>query len=371
MNFKQIETAIIGGLGNVGISTFTEIMNLDRATVFFDIKSKSNQKKAKKLLRKHPKLLEVYWGDITQYDDIKRFFELYVGIKHVIHLAAIIPPLAYQKPELTYLVNVEGTKMLVGVLEKLSSPPTLLYTSSVAVYGDRLLDNYINISDPVKPNQGDNYAESKVEAENIIKNSSIKYLIFRLSFITSLNLKMDPLMFNVPLDTSIEILDTRDVGFALAKATINPDIKTGVYHLAGGLRSRTTYREFVNKMMKLFGFGKNPFPEEAFAKNNFSCGFMETTKSEYYLEYQRITLEEFYSQVKVKYRIIRWIVSSLRTIILPFFTQSLLKQSPFYHETLSAKIGSKNISDRRKPLANIIQLEQESEYTHPTVTKSD
>ncbi len=349
-----MKVAIIGGFGNVGKSTLLELMNIKMKTIVFDIKSKNNQKEAKSFSKKYPKLIEVFWGDLTNYDDIERFFELHEGITHVLHLAAIIPPLAYKKPVLTNLVNVEGTKILIEVLQKLSNPPVIIYTSSVAVYGDRLNNNFIKLTDPVKPNPGDNYAESKIKAERIIQESSLKYLIFRLSFITSSDLKMDPLMFNVPLDTSIEIVDTRDVGLALTHAT-TADMETGIYHLAGGEKNRTTYREFIDKMMRIFGFGKNPFPDQAFAKNNFSCGFMETTKSQIYLKYQRVVLDEYYSQMREKYRFIRWIVSSFRLLIRPLFTRSLLKQSAFYNSSTIVETNDRTNKLTKKPLTSLVQ----------------
>ncbi len=349
-----MKVALIGGFGNVGKSTLSELMNIKMKTIVFDRKSKTNQKEAKRFLKKYPKLIDVFWGDLTNYDDIKKFFELHDGITHVIHVAAIIPPLAYEKPALANLVNVEGTKMLVDVLQKRPNPPVIIYTSSVAVYGDRLNNNFIKLTDPVNPNPGDNYAESKIKAERIIQESSLEYLIFRLSFITSSNLKLDPLMFNVPLDTSIEVLDTRDVGIALTHATTT-NMEKGVYHLAGGEKNRTTYREFLNKMMRIFGFDKNPFPDQAFAKNNFSCGFMDTTKSQTYLKYQRVVLDEYYTQMGIKYRFIRRLVSSFRSLIRPLFTRSLLKQSAFYNSDTIVKTIDKSNKLTRKPLASLVQ----------------
>ncbi len=346
--------ALIGGFGNVGKSTLSELMNIRMRTTVFDIKSKTNQKVARRFLKRNSELIEVFWGDLTKHEDIKRFFEIHDDITHVIHVAAIIPPLAYEKPALANLVNVEGTRILVKVLQNLPNPPTIIYTSSIAVYGDRLDNNYIKLSDPINPIPGDNYAESKIKAERIIQESSLKYLIFRLSFITSSNLKVDPLMFNVPLDTSLEILDTRDVGLALAKAT-TIETESGIYHLAGGEKNRTTYREFLDIMMKLFGFSKNPFPDIAFAQKNFSCGFLDTTKSQSYLKYQRISLDEYYRQMGDKNKYTRWIVSSLRLIIQPLFTKNLLKKSEFYNLHSPIKIRNRKNNQGRKPLANLVQ----------------
>lgn len=52
---------------------------------------------------------------------------------------------------------------------------------SVAVYGDRFLDPYIKVDDPLIPALGDNYAYTKIEMEKLIQESGLSYSIFRLA----------------------------------------------------------------------------------------------------------------------------------------------------------------------------------------------
>ncbi|MHA1122289.1 MAG: NAD-dependent epimerase/dehydratase family protein [Candidatus Heimdallarchaeaceae archaeon] len=349
-----MKVLVTGSFGNIGQSTLRELLRQGKHVICFDIQNKTTERIARKYAKRSPNKVDIFWGDITKIDSIQTLFRTYPDIDYVIHTAAIIPPLALKNPQLAHKVNVEGTRNLVNELEKLENPPAIFFTSSIAVYGDRLQNNYIRVTDELKPNLNDNYAESKISAEQIIKNSSLKYRIFRLSFITSMRMKPDPLMFAMPLDTSIELLDTTDVGLALANATNLPVKRSDIFNLAGGKANRTTYREMLHEMMRLFGFDKNPFPELAFAKSNFSCGFMDTSKSQSLFSYQRLTLDEYYHKISKKFRILRFFVRLFKPIITPIFMRSLLKNSPFYVE-------SKNLV--RKPVA-IKQIGQSPPYTY-------
>jgi len=286
---------LTGAFGNVGLSTIDELLKKNYYVRVFDIFTKKNSRLAKKITSKN---IEIIWGDIR---DKKSVEEAVKGVDVVLHVAAIIPPLADKYPEFAESVNVGGTKNIVEAMEKQPVKPKLVFTSSVAVYGDRLRNPLIKPNDPLIPSKGDHYAEQKIKCEKIIRESSLDFAIFRLSYITSLNkLQLDPIMYDVPLNTCLEICDTKDVGLALANTVESNDIWGETLHIAGGKHCRTTYREYLTKMLDIFGIGHIKLPEEAFAKDNFHCGYMTTEKSQRFLHFQRLTLKEYYKQVKEK-----------------------------------------------------------------------
>jgi nucleoside-diphosphate-sugar epimerase len=96
----------------------------------------------------------------------------------VIHLAAIIPPLADKKPRLAQKVNVNGTKNLMECLEEFSPKTFFLHASSISVYGDRIKNPWIKVSDHLSPSDRDEYALTKIEAEKIIASSELHCLFF-------------------------------------------------------------------------------------------------------------------------------------------------------------------------------------------------
>ena len=280
---------LTGAFGNVGLSTLKELLNNDYNVRVFEVYNKKNRRIAKKFKNQ----VEIIWGDLRNKDDVNS------GV--IIHLAAIIPPLADTSPSLAEAVNVGGTRNIIDAMKNQVQKPKLLFTSSVAVYGDRRYNPMIDVNDPLTPSKGDYYAITKIIAEKLIRETDLDFAIFRLTYITSIDkLNMDPLMFHMPLDTSIEICDTKDVGLALVNAIECNEVWGETFNLAGGKQCRITYREYLNDMMEIFGLGRNFLPEEGFAEKDFHCGFMNTDKSQSILKYQKHTLEDYYGEVKKK-----------------------------------------------------------------------
>ncbi len=316
-----MKVLLTGAGGNVGFSTLKALTKKEYFIRIFDIKNKRN----KKLFSRYKNKVEILYGDIRNIKDVQKAVE---DIDVVIHVAAIIPPLADKNVPLSHAVNVEGSRNLVKAMESSQKNPGLIYTSSIAVYGDRRENPLIKPTDALNPNDDDEYAKQKIKAEKIIMASKLKWAIFRLTFIVSDKLKMDPIMFYMPLDTPIEPCHTEDVGIALANAVENEEIWGKTMHIAGGKRFRLTYKEFLSKMMEIFGLGKDFLPKEAFSKNNFHCGFMTTEDSESLLHYQRHSKEDYFNEIKQKIGIKKYVMRIFR----PFIRHYMLKRSPFYNK---------------------------------------
>ncbi|MEJ2252674.1 MAG: SDR family oxidoreductase [Candidatus Lokiarchaeota archaeon] len=229
------------------------------------------------------------------------------------------------KPDLSYEVNVEGTKRILKAIQASKINPLFIYTSSIAVYGDRLDNPLIKITDEVKPN--DIYAETKLKAEELIKDSKIDYLIFRLSYCFSIrSFKIDPLLFRVPLATSFEIIDARDVALAMANAIEYNHLVNKTFILAGGKDCRITYKKHLNNMFEIIGLGRNLLPEEAFAKGGFNCGFCRTEKLNEKLNYQHHNLKDFYKEIEDWIGYKKYFASIFKWIIRKY----LLSKSKYY-----------------------------------------
>jgi nucleoside-diphosphate-sugar epimerase len=137
---------------------------------------------------------------------------------------------------------------------------------------------------------------------------------------------MDPLMFEMPPGTSIEICHSRDAGLAIANAVESEDVWGKVLNIAGGEKCRTTYREYVDRMLLIFGMGERFIPEGAFSHGRFHCGFMDTAESESLLRYQRHTLDDYYKEIEKKYRFRGLLIALAR----PFVRWYLINRSPYY-----------------------------------------
>jgi nucleoside-diphosphate-sugar epimerase len=287
---------LTGASGAVGIETLSELLkhsNEFEITVF-DLDNKQSKNK----LLPFANDVRLVFGDITQIKDVEK-----VSSKQdfVIHLAAVIPPLADEKPALAEAVNVGGTKKLLAALKKDSPHAFFLYSSSISIYGDRVENPLIKVGDALKPSVGDEYAITKITAEKAVKASGMRWSIFRFTGIMQPSPgNMDPLMFHMPLDTSFEIATTRDTGYALVRAIEHEVLlENRIFNLSGGEKCRIIYRDFLSRSFEISGLGKNPFPDEAFATANFHCGFYDdNNKLENILHFQRDSIEDYFSLFK-------------------------------------------------------------------------
>jgi len=315
-----MKVLLTGAFGNVGLSTLEELIKKGYDVRVFDI----NTHKNRNIANKYKKKVEIIWGDLRNIENVEEAVE---SQDVVIHTAAIIPPQADRRPKFAESVNVEGTANIIKATEKQTQKPKFIYTSSIAIYGDRCKSPLIRASDHPNPNPEDEYARQKLKCEGLIRNSGLKWIIFRLTYVVSPSkLQMDPLMFDMPLDTSIEICHTKDVGLALANAVESHDIWGETMHIAGGEKCRIIYKDYLNKMTEIFGLGKDFLPDEAFSKGGFHCGFMTTDKSQKYLKYQRYTLDDYFNEVKKKTIVKRHFMKILKPVIRMY----LLGKSCYY-----------------------------------------
>jgi nucleoside-diphosphate-sugar epimerase len=279
--------------------------------------------------------LEIVRGDLCNIADVGGVVQ---DIDAVVHLAAMIPPAADLFPVRADYVNRGGTENIIAALERQAPGAKLIYASSVAVYGDRRAQPNIRLDDEPNPHDGDHYAFQKLAAEKAIRNSSLEWTIFRLTGIASPDkLKLDPLMYDMPLETNVEWCTAEDVATALARAVDCDELSGRVLHLAGGEQCRATFREFIDRNMQVMGLGKDFFPPQAFGPGPFHCGYMDTTLVQRLLKFQNHSLQDYYDSVEHRVRWRRPFVRMFRGPIRNF----LLSRSPHWREyetRLTAKL---------------------------------
>lgn len=261
---------VTGASGTVGIEVVKQLYKLKNTfdITVFDIKSKKSIKKFQPFKNK----ITIVYGNITNDNDLLQICQ---DNDVVIHLAAIIPPLADDNPSLSYQVNVLGTQNLIRLLELYSPNAFLLYSSSISVYGDRLHTPMIKRDDPLLPSEGDEYAKTKLLAEKSIQNSKLDWSIFRLAAIMGGH-KVSKLMFHQPLQTSLEIASPKDTARAFVNAISQQEqLSKSIFNLGGGEKCRISYEDFLSKSFQIYGLGKLNFVPKTFADKNFHCGFYE------------------------------------------------------------------------------------------------
>lgn len=260
----------------------------------FDVKSKISEK----IFSSYKNKINIIYGNIVNKPDL---VEAVKDLDFVFHIAAIIPPLADEMPELAYNVNVTGTKNLLECLREKSPGAFFFYSSSISVYGDRIINHWIKTTDALTPSARDEYAKTKIMAEDLVKNSGLKWTIFRLTAIMGYNNhKITKLMFHMPLKTPMEISTPQDTARAFVNGMDHADKLNGrIFNLGGGESCRIRYDEFLSKSFKTMGLGKLDFPEAAFAEKNFHCGYYaDSDELHSIVKYRKDTIEDYFRNLK-------------------------------------------------------------------------
>ncbi|HHG84365.1 MAG TPA: NAD(P)-dependent oxidoreductase [Bacteroidetes bacterium] len=286
---------LTGASGMVGREVLRKLVHLGDTyqTRVFDLDTRPNRH----FYHKYQNEVHFFPGDIRLPQDLEAVTQ---GVDFVIHLAALIPPAADHQEALAKEINFGGTENLLAALERNSPHAFLIYSSSISLYGDRVMNPWIQVDDPFQPSEGDYYAVTKKMAEDSIRASSIKWTIFRLSGIFNTDLKPNPLAFYMPLDTCLELTTSRDTGYAMVAAMEHAAALEGnTFNLGGGEKCRLTFREFLDESLEAMGLGAGFLPEKAFAEKNFHCGYYaDSNVLNEILHFQRDTKGDYFAWLK-------------------------------------------------------------------------
>jgi nucleoside-diphosphate-sugar epimerase len=237
-------------------------------------------------------------------------------------MAAVLPPMDRRQPELAWRVNVGGTKTLVELLKKKRNAVPLIYTSSVAVFGPtpdavEPLSNDRNL-----PNPTGTYAETKFQAENIIKQSGLDFLILRLTAVPYLTIRLKDLkqMFDIPLNNRVEFCHPENAALAIGNAIRDFTRLNGkTLIISGGGSQRMLYKDMVGGILGAIGLPLPP--EKKFAKEPYCLDWYDTSESESLLRFQNHTFADYLNDFTqgLSRRYGRLFVPFMRRVVAPVF----------------------------------------------------
>jgi nucleoside-diphosphate-sugar epimerase len=226
---------VTGGFGLVGSQVVQRLTADGRRVVVADLDTPANRKKVAAL----PDGADVRWADLTDAAAVDRLVSE-VSPSVIVHLAAVIPPPLYRNPSLARKVNVDATMALVRAAEAQPEPPRFVQASSNAVYGSRnphRVADLVRADTPARPFEL--YSNTKFEAEEFVRASSLKWVVLRLGGVLSPDFSALPLTTDgifiesaLPTDGRIHTVDVRDVGAAFAAAT-TADVVGEILLIAG------------------------------------------------------------------------------------------------------------------------------------------
>jgi nucleoside-diphosphate-sugar epimerase len=306
---------LTGPFGNIGSHVITELIRQGHHVRAFDLRTPRTEKVA----RRFGHQIEVRWGDIRNADEVKAAVE---GQDVIVHLAAVIPPLSVEQPELAEQVNVGGARNLIEAARMQPKPPRFFLASSFDVFGytaDQPPPR--RASDPVQAT--DDYSAHKIAGEALIKQSGLEYVIARFCDVPDVK-EPHPIMFSIPLDQRFEVIHGDDIALAIANTLKTPEVWGQTILIGGGPRCQIRYRDYLFGMLDAIGIG--PLPEEAFGHPLYCTDWLDTEYSQQVLQYQRHTADEIIQDIAREVGWKRYLAGLSRPIV----RRNILKMSPYW-----------------------------------------
>lgn len=233
--------------------------------------------------------LDVVRGSITDEGVLRRAA---AGVDAAVHLAALLPPASERDRETTMAVNAVGTTLLVEALARESPGAHLVLSSSVCVYGDTGAHRATDGDPPVSAQRPtapfDVYGESKVAAEEIVREGPLPHTILRISGVLVPEVLAFPESWPFAAEQRIEFVCRDDVIAALAAAVGVAEARGKTLHVAGGPTWRMRGRDYVERLSETFGVPPDLVP---YRDGPGSFDWYETEDAQAILSYQRTTFD--------------------------------------------------------------------------------
>ena len=190
---------VTGGAGSMGRLVTEKLISKGFIVKIFDLPSANYD-------GFDPKKTELIKGDLNNESDLISGIS---DVDSVVHLAAILPPLANENEELAKKVNVDGTKKIVEVIQEYDPSIHFIFSSSVSIYGKNT-DNK-TITEISNPNPDDNYALTKFQSEEIVTSSSLNFTVLRISGVSIPIFQEPPAEWPFMSNQNIEFIHRDDV----------------------------------------------------------------------------------------------------------------------------------------------------------------
>ena len=322
---------VTGGFGLVGSATVRRLAELGRTVVVADLGSPANREAQATL----PAGVTARWVDLT---DAEQTAELVADVapEVIIHLAAIIPPGIYKNRSLARKVNVDATATLVKIAEAQPEPPRFVQASSNAVFGSR---NPHRATGPVTADMpmkhSDLYSAHKAQAEEIVRASSLPWVVLRLGGVLSTDPKAIPfsseaLYFEslLPTDGRLHSVDVRDVAWAFAAAT-TADVVGEILLIAGDDSHRRVQGEVGKALAEARGLKGGLVPGRKGDPNSdddwFVTDWMDTARAQEALQFQHYSWHDMLAESRAQAGPSRYVLPLLAPLV-----RALLKRRGAY-----------------------------------------
>jgi nucleoside-diphosphate-sugar epimerase len=306
---------LTGPFGNIGSHTTAELIRQGHQVRAFDLRTPRTEKVAQRFDHQ----CEVRWGDLRDGEAVRAAVQ---DQDVIVHLAAVIPPLSIEQPDLAEQVNVGGTRHLIEAAKAQARPPQFFFASSFDLFGHTAdQPPPRRVGDPVQ--ETDEYTRNKIVGEALVKQSGLEYVIERFCDVPDIK-DPHPIMFEIPLEQRFEMIHGDDVALAIANTLKTPEVWGQTVLIGGGPRCQIRYRDYLYGMLDALGIG--PLPEEAFGPGPYCTDWVDSEYSQRLLQYQRHGADEIIHDIAQEVGWKRYLTGLARPIV----RRSILKMSPYW-----------------------------------------
>lgn len=273
--------ALTGASGTMGFQGFLEFYgHKDQFNIRLLLRdSEKNRKKFAQYL--DDPSVEVVWGDLKCYEDVRK---LVSGAGYVLHVGGMVSPAADYYPVSTLKTNVTAAENIVKAVKAQPNPDEVkvVYIGTVAETGHRGIPvHWGRTGDPIQISIYDHYALSKVKAEAVFAESGLRHWVsLRQSGILYGDIlkNMEPIMYHVPMNAVLEWATVEDSGRLLRNVCgddIPEEFWRRFYNIGSGEAYRLTNFRFQDMLLRTIGLGgvKQLFEPHWFATRNFHGQF--------------------------------------------------------------------------------------------------
>jgi len=247
-------------------------------------------------------LPQVYWGSVDGLERVEMLpgditdtgivGEAVKRVEGVVHLAGLLPPRSEADRGLTMRVNVDGTRNIVEALTRLLGVP-LVFASTISTYGITA-DEEPPIGEGHAQRAHNNYSESKMEAERLIRGSGVPHTILRIAPISIADLVELPDVIPYRADQRVEFVYVEDAARAILSSLQDPAARGEVLNIAGGRSWQMTGREYVEGFYGALGVEVEPVYSEEYT----AVDWYDTSRS-LFLGYQRLSFNGLQERLRV------------------------------------------------------------------------
>lgn len=279
---------VTGAAGTIGLQVIKYLLSEGKYEITaLDLKCKVNIKR----LRGYKNRINIVYGDLNDKTLVE---SLVKDHQIIIHLAGISPVYINYKPELGKS-DYDATVTLVSAIKKKNPKCMLLYSSSMAIYGENNTKKLTVKTQPVE-NNFNYYAKYKLMSEKYITSNIENYSIFRLAYVL-LNPKNRSSFYSVKYSTNLETILLQDAAYAFVAAIdYKDDINKKIFNVTGGKEFRMNYASYLYRIFCYYGLSMKYFKTWLFAEKNYYCNYCtDGDELEDLIHFRTKTLNDYYN----------------------------------------------------------------------------